>query len=152
MEDRSSLRRYAMISIVAAIATIALKGGAYAITGSVGLLSDALESLVNLAAAIVALIALSAAARPEDADHRYGHSKAEYFSSGFEGALILLAAASIIYTSIACGDCSRRSSRSPSASPSWWRRPSSTWRWRGCCSGPAVAITRSPSRPTPTTS
>jgi cation diffusion facilitator family transporter len=100
MEDRSSLRRYAMISIVAAIATIALKGGAYAITGSVGLLSDALESLVNLAAAIVALIALSAAARPEDEDHRYGHSKAEYFSSGFEGALILLAAASIIYTSV----------------------------------------------------
>jgi cation diffusion facilitator family transporter len=84
---------------VAALATIALKGGAYVITGSVGLLSDALESLVNLAAAIVALIALSAAARPEDEDHRYGHTKAEYFSSGFEGALILLAAATIVYTS-----------------------------------------------------
>ena len=100
MTDRPSLRRYAVISILAALATIALKGGAYVITGSVGLLSDALESLVNLAAAIVALIALSAAARPEDEDHRYGHSKAEYFSSGFEGALILLAAASIIYTSV----------------------------------------------------
>lgn len=100
MEDRSSLRRYATVSIVAALATIALKGGAYLVTGSVGLLSDALESLVNLAAAIVAFIALSAAARPEDEDHRYGHSKAEYFSSGFEGALIMLAAASIIYTSI----------------------------------------------------
>ena len=100
MEERASLHRYAIISIVAALATIGLKGGAYAITGSVGLLSDALESLVNLAAAIVALIALSAAARPEDEDHRYGHSKAEYFSSGFEGALILLAAASIIYTSV----------------------------------------------------
>lgn len=98
MVDRASLHRYALISILAALATIALKGGAYVITGSVGLLSDALESLVNLAAAIVALIALAAAARPEDEDHRYGHSKAEYFSSGFEGALILLAAASIIYT------------------------------------------------------
>ena len=100
MEDRASLRRYAVISILAALATIGLKGGAYLITGSVGLLSDALESLVNLAAAIVALIALSAAARPEDEDHRYGHSKAEYFSSGFEGALIMLAAASIFYTSV----------------------------------------------------
>jgi cation diffusion facilitator family transporter len=98
--DRPSLRRYAVISILAALATIALKGGAYVITGSVGLLSDALESLVNLAAAVVALIALGAAARPEDEDHRYGHSKAEYFSSGFEGALILLAAASIIYASV----------------------------------------------------
>lgn len=100
MEDRTSLYRYAIISILAALATIALKGSAYLITGSVGLLSDALESLINLAAAIVALIALSAAARPEDEDHRYGHSKAEYFSSGFEGALILLGAVSIIYTSV----------------------------------------------------
>jgi cation diffusion facilitator family transporter len=100
MVDRASLHRYAIISILAALATIALKGGAYVITGSVGLLSDALESLVNLAAAIVALIALFAAARPEDHDHRYGHTKAEYFSSGFEGALILLAAASIVYASV----------------------------------------------------
>lgn len=100
MADRPSLRRYAVISIFAALATIALKGWAYVITGSVGLLSDALESLVNLAAAVVALMALAAAARPEDEDHRYGHSKAEYFSSGFEGALILLAATSIIYASV----------------------------------------------------
>ncbi|MEP7176106.1 MAG: cation diffusion facilitator family transporter [Gemmatimonadales bacterium] len=100
MRGRASLRRYAIISILAALATIGLKGGAYLITGSVGLLSDALESLVNLAAAIVALVALSAAARPEDEDHRYGHSKAEYFSSGFEGALIMLAAASIVWTSV----------------------------------------------------
>jgi cation diffusion facilitator family transporter len=99
-EQRRSLRRYAVISILAALATIGLKGWAYAVTGSVGLLSDAFESLVNLAAAVVALIALTAAARPEDEDHRYGHSKAEYFSSGFEGALIMLAAASILYASI----------------------------------------------------
>jgi cation diffusion facilitator family transporter len=99
-EQRRSLRRYAVISILAALATIGLKGWAYAVTGSVGLLSDAFESLVNLAAAVVALIALTAAARPEDEDHRYGHSKAEYFSSGFEGALILLAAASILYASV----------------------------------------------------
>jgi cation diffusion facilitator family transporter len=99
-EQRRSLRRYAVISILAALATIGLKGWAYAVTGSVGLLSDAFESLVNLAAAVVALIALTAAARPEDEDHRYGHSKAEYFSSGFEGALIMLAAASIIYAAV----------------------------------------------------
>ena len=99
-EQRRSLRRYAVISILAALATIALKSWAYAVTGSVGLLSDAFESLVNLAAAVVALIALTAAARPEDEDHRYGHSKAEYFSSGFEGALIMLAAASILYAAV----------------------------------------------------
>jgi cation diffusion facilitator family transporter len=99
-EQRRSLRRYAVISILAALATIGLKGWAYAVTGSVGLLSDAFESLVNLAAAVVALLALTAAARPEDEDHRYGHSKAEYFSSGFEGALIMLAAASILYASV----------------------------------------------------
>ncbi len=87
-----------MVSIIAAIATIALKGAAYVITGSVGLLSDALESLVNLLAAVVALIALSVAAKPADEDHAYGHNKAEYFSSGFEGALILVAALSIGFT------------------------------------------------------
>ena len=100
VEPRTPLQRFAIISIAAALSTIGLKAGAWWITGSVGLLSDALESVVNLAAAVVALIALAAAARPEDHDHRYGHSKAEYFSSGFEGALILLAAVSIVYTSI----------------------------------------------------
>lgn len=90
-----SLKRYAAISIAAALATIALKGGAYLVTGSVGLLSDALESLVNLFAAIVALYALAIAARPADEEHAYGHTKAEYFSSGFEGALILAASLSI---------------------------------------------------------
>lgn len=79
--------------------TIALKAGAYLLTGSVGLLSDALESLVNLVAAIMALAMLSIAARPPDEEHAYGHDKAEYFSSGVEGALILIAAASIGVTS-----------------------------------------------------
>jgi cation diffusion facilitator family transporter len=95
-----ALRRFALISIAAAIATIGLKGAAYLITGSVGLLSDALESLVNLVAAVVALIALSVAAKPADEDHAYGHNKAEYFSSGFEGALILVAALSIGYAAV----------------------------------------------------
>lgn len=96
--ERVALTRYAAISILAALATIGLKGGAYVITGSVGILSDALESLVNLAAAIVALVALYVAAQPADEEHAYGHSKAEYFASGFEGALILVAAATIAFT------------------------------------------------------
>jgi cation diffusion facilitator family transporter len=96
----TSLTRFAWLSIAAALVTIGLKAGAYLVTGSVGLLSDALESLVNLVAAIVALVVLTVAARPPDEDHAYGHSKAEYFSSGVEGALILVAAASIAYTAI----------------------------------------------------
>jgi cation diffusion facilitator family transporter len=95
-----ALRRYAVMSIAAAVATIGLKGAAYGITGSIGLLSDALESLVNLLAAVVALIALWVAAKPADEDHAYGHNKAEYFSSGFEGALILVAAVSIGYAAV----------------------------------------------------
>ena len=93
--DRRSLRRYAWLSVAAALATIGLKALAYAVTGSVGLLSDALESLVNLAGALMALWMLSLAARPPDANHAYGHGKAEYFSSGVEGGLILIAAISI---------------------------------------------------------
>jgi cation diffusion facilitator family transporter len=93
--DRSSLKRFAWLSIAAAIATIALKAFAYFLTGSVGLLSDALESFVNLAGALMALAMLSLAARPADANHAYGHGKAEYFSSGVEGGLILIAAVSI---------------------------------------------------------
>jgi cation diffusion facilitator family transporter len=93
--NRSSLTRYAWLSIVAALATIGLKGFAYVLTGSVGLLSDALESLVNLLGAIIALSMLIVAARPADEKHPYGHSKAEYFSSGAEGVLILFAAVSI---------------------------------------------------------
>lgn len=90
-----SARDYAVLSIAAAVVTIALKFGAYVLTGSVGLLSDALESLVNLVAALVALWALTFAARPPDAEHAFGHDKAEYFSSALEGTLILVAAASI---------------------------------------------------------
>ena len=93
--QRPSLTRFAWLSIAAAIVTIGLKVAAYRVTGSVGLLSDALESLVNLAAALMALAMLTVAARPPDEDHVYGHDKAEYFSSGVEGALILVAAISI---------------------------------------------------------
>ena len=93
-----ALERYAWISIGAALATIALKALAWWLTGSVGLLSDALESLVNLAAAMLALSMLRLAASPPDADHPYGFSKAEYFSAGIEGALIVLAAAGIVWT------------------------------------------------------
>lgn len=95
-----SLRRYIYLSIAAAILTISLKGVAYYLTGSVGLLSDALESLVNLAAALLALLLLTIAERPPDEEHAYGHTKAEYFSSAAEGTLILLAAYSIVATAI----------------------------------------------------
>lgn len=87
--------RYAWLPIGAALVTLALKGWAYLATRSVGLLADALESLVNLAAGLVALVALRVAERPPDEDHVYGHAKAEYFASGVEGTLIVLAAASI---------------------------------------------------------
>lgn len=89
------LSRLAWLSIAAALGTIALKTAAWAITGSVGFLSDAAESLVNLAAAIMALAILQWVARPPDAEHMYGHEKAEYFSAGVEGTLICLAAAVI---------------------------------------------------------
>jgi cation diffusion facilitator family transporter len=92
---RPSARSYAALSIGAAVLTIALKFAAYTLTGSVGLLSDAFESIVNLVAAIAAFWALSYAAKPPDAEHTFGHSKAEYFSSALEGILILVAAGSI---------------------------------------------------------
>ncbi len=97
---KDALAAFAWLSIAAAVATIALKGGAYWLTGSVGLLSDAMESLVNLAAAVVALSMIRVAARPPDDDHAYGYSKAEYFASGFEGALIIVAAAAIAAVAI----------------------------------------------------
>ena len=96
----ASLKRYAYLSIAAALSTILLKGVAWWLTGSVGLLSDALESFVNLAGALMALAMLSLAAEPADENHAYGHGKAEYFSSAFEGFLILLAAFSIGYAAI----------------------------------------------------
>ena len=98
--NRTSLTRFAWLSIGAAVITIGLKATAYLLTGSVGLLSDALESGINLIAAIIALGALTIAARPPDADHNFGHDKAEFFSSGAEGILIVFAAVGIAYTSI----------------------------------------------------
>jgi cation diffusion facilitator family transporter len=98
--DHSSLTRFAWISIAAALVTMALKIVAYFMTGSVGLLSDAIESGVNLAGGVMALAMLRIAARPADEDHAYGHGKAEYFSSGVEGTLILVAAASIAWAAV----------------------------------------------------
>jgi len=100
MQNRSSLTKFAWLSIAAAVATIALKTGAYFLTDSIGLLSDAIESLVNLVGAIMALFMLTIAARPADDDHVYGHSKAEYFASVTEGILILGAAIGIMSTAV----------------------------------------------------
>ena len=97
--DVSTLKKFAWLSVATAIATIALKIGAWWITGSVGLLSDAAESVVNLVAAVIALVAITVSERPADDDHQYGHSKAEYFSAGAEGAMIFVAAAFILYVS-----------------------------------------------------
>lgn len=100
LTSKPDLTRYAWLSIGAAIATIGLKSGAFLLTGSVGLLSDAAESIVNLVAAIVALIALRVAAQPFDEKHHFGHSKAEYFSAAIEGIMIFLAAAFILWTAV----------------------------------------------------
>ena len=100
MQNRASLTRFAWLSIGAAVATISLKAAAYSLTGSVGLLSDAIESLVNLAGAVMALSMLIIAARPADESHVYGHSKAEYFASVTEGLLILGAAVGIISAAV----------------------------------------------------
>jgi len=94
------LTKFAWLSIGAAVVTIALKSTAYLLTGSVGLLSDAAESGVNLVAAVVALIALRVAARPADATHQFGHGKAEYFSAGVEGLMIFVAAGVILVSSV----------------------------------------------------
>jgi cation diffusion facilitator family transporter len=95
-----SPRFYAVLSIAAAVATIGLKFAAYLLTGSVGLFSDAAESVVNLVAAVTALWALTLAARPPDEEHAFGHNKAEYFSSGLESALIIIAAGWIAATAV----------------------------------------------------
>ncbi|MEY3733086.1 MAG: hypothetical protein RL347_445 [Actinomycetota bacterium] len=95
-----SLTKWAWLSIGAAVLTIGMKTVAYVLTGSVGLLSDALESVVNLVAAVLALIALTAAAKPADERHHFGHGKAEYLSAGAEGVMIVVAATLIVYTAI----------------------------------------------------
>ena len=99
-EQIRPLTYYAWLSVGAAILTIILKTIAFLLTDSVGLLLDALESIVNLIGALMALAMLTIAARPADEDHVYGHSKAEYFSSGVEGVLILIAALSICITAV----------------------------------------------------
>ena len=96
----TEVRKMALLSIATSIATLALKFGAYFLTGSVSLWSDAVEALVNLAAGLVALGALTLAEQPADENHAYGHDKAEYFSSGVEGALILVAAIAIIWSAV----------------------------------------------------
>ncbi|MFO7539129.1 MAG: cation diffusion facilitator family transporter [Chloroflexota bacterium] len=100
MLDRKKLTRFAWLSIGTAVLTIFLKTTAYWLTGSVGLLSDALESGINLAAAVMALITLTIAAQPPDADHTYGHDKAEYFAGGVVGALVVVAAVTIGITAV----------------------------------------------------
>lgn len=94
------LRRYAWLSIATSLLTIALKFGAYGLSNSVSLLSDAIESLVNLTAGVIALWALWLAGQPPDENHAFGHHKAEYFSSGAEGVLIFVAALSIVWAAI----------------------------------------------------
>src|SRR5512144_1513366 len=98
MPERRALARFAALSIAAAVVTIGLKMAAWRLTGSVGLLSDALESLVNLAAAVMTLAMVSIAARPPDEEHAFGYGKAEYVSSGAEGAFIVVAAGGIAWT------------------------------------------------------
>jgi len=100
MTRTKAVQGMAWLSIATSIATLGLKFGAYFLTGSVSLLSDAMEAFVNLAAGMVALGALTYAARPADDDHHFGHDKAEYFASGVEGALILVAAASIAWAAV----------------------------------------------------
>lgn len=94
------LTRYAWLSIAAALVTMGLKAVGYMVTGSVGLLSDAVESIVNLVAGVVALVVLHIASKPPDEEHEFGHEKAEYFSAGVEGAMIVVAAIAIFWTSI----------------------------------------------------
>ncbi len=99
-QEHRLLSRFMLLSLAAAITTMALKAGAAVVTGSVGFLSDALESGVNLVAAVVALWALRVAARPRDADHHFGHGKAEYLSALVEGAMIFVAATAIIWSAV----------------------------------------------------
>lgn len=100
MNRRSQLVRYAILSFLAAILTIGIKSVAYFLTGSVGLLSDALESGVNLVAAVTAIVAILYASKPPDEEHAYGHQKVEYLATGVEGGLVIMAAASISFAAV----------------------------------------------------
>ena len=100
MSERGDLSKWALLSVAAAVVTITLKTYAWWITGSVGLLSDAAESVVNLVAAAGAFVALKVAARPSDDDHNFGHTKSEYFSAVVEGVMIVVAAGVILYTAV----------------------------------------------------
>jgi cation diffusion facilitator family transporter len=97
---RKRLIRIIGVAIAVSLVTISMKTGAWLLTGSVGLLSDAIESVVNLVAALVGLVVILWSTRPPDEDHTYGHEKADYVSAGFEGALILLAAFTIAYAAV----------------------------------------------------
>jgi len=99
-KTHNPLLRFAWLSIGAAAATILLKGASYLITGSVGLLSDALESFVNLIGALMMMVMLTIAAHPPDEEHSYGHDKAEYFASGVEGILVIAASGGIIFSAV----------------------------------------------------
>ena len=99
-QEQTLLERFMWLSIAASIATIALKLAAALITGSVGFLSDAIESVINVVAAVVGLWALKISAKPADDNHPFGHAKAEYFSAQVEGAMIFVAAIAIIYTAV----------------------------------------------------
>ena len=100
LETSRRLTRFAWLSVGTSVVTISLKLVAWRLTGSVGLLSDALESLVNLVAAVMTLVMVTIAARPPDEAHAYGYGKAEYVSSGAEGAFIILAAGGILWTAV----------------------------------------------------
>ncbi|QPK83734.1 cation transporter [Corynebacterium qintianiae] len=100
IDEQKLLERFMWLSIAASVATIALKLAAAWVTGSVGFLSDAIESLINVVAAVVGLMALKISAKPADVNHNFGHAKAEYFSAQVEGSMILVAAVAIIYTAV----------------------------------------------------
>jgi cation diffusion facilitator family transporter len=147
----TDLRRYAWLSVAAAIATILLKGAAWWMTGSVGLLSDAIESFVNLAGALMALWMLTLAAQPADDNHPHGHGKAEYFSSAFEGFLIVVAAVSIAYTAIdRLLHPQALEAIGPACWSRWWLR-SSTSAPPGFYCAPGASTAQSRLRRTPTT-
>jgi cation diffusion facilitator family transporter len=137
------------VSIIVAIITIAMKTLAWWITDSVGLLSDAMESLVNLASAVFALVMVTIARRPADADHPYGHHKAEYFSSGFEGLMILVAALGIAWAAV-----QRLFHPQPLGMLGWGLAlsvPPSTARWPGRCCTRRASTVRSRWKGTPGT-